>query len=101
VWAPTAQHADQLRGELTDSGFLVLDADPWELDQQSLIPEGEHLEFDQIGSTMRTALGSGSCPPTASAIKTDDDQLVATSGSAFFGSMSISAGDAMSDSRRN
>jgi DNA-binding XRE family transcriptional regulator len=46
VWAQTAQHAGQLRRELTDSGFLVLDADPWELDQQSLIPEGEHLEFN-------------------------------------------------------
>lgn len=46
VWAPTAQQADQLRRELTDSGFLVLDADPWELDQQGLIPDGEHLEFD-------------------------------------------------------
>ncbi|MFB7252506.1 hypothetical protein [Microbacterium sp. NPDC056234] len=46
VWAATAQQADQLRRELTDSGFLVRDADPWELNQQSLIPEGEHLEFD-------------------------------------------------------
>ncbi|MDP3949524.1 hypothetical protein [Microbacterium sp.] len=46
VWAPTAQQARALRRELTDSGFLVLDTDPWELDQQNLIPEGEHLEFD-------------------------------------------------------
>lgn len=46
VWAPTARQADQLRRELTDSGFLILDADPWDLTQQGLIPEGEHLEFD-------------------------------------------------------
>lgn len=46
VWAPTAQDADQLRRELTDAGFLVVDADPWELDQHKLIPEGEHAEFD-------------------------------------------------------
>lgn len=46
VWAPSTEHAAQLRRELTDSGYLVLDADPWELNQQSIIPEGEHLEFD-------------------------------------------------------
>ena len=46
VWAPTMQDADQLRRELVDAGFLVLDADPWELDQHKLIPEGEHAEFD-------------------------------------------------------
>lgn len=46
VWAPAAQDADQLRRELTESGFLVLDANPWGLNQESLIPEGEHLEFD-------------------------------------------------------
>lgn len=46
VWAPTARQADQLRRELTDSGFLILDADPWDLTQQGLITEGEHLEFD-------------------------------------------------------
>lgn len=46
VWAPTAQDAAQLRRELVDAGFLVLDADPWELDQHKLIPEAEHAEFD-------------------------------------------------------
>ncbi|GGD76818.1 hypothetical protein [Microbacterium murale] len=46
VWAPTAQDADHLRRELTESGFLVLDANPWGLNQESLFPEGEHLEFD-------------------------------------------------------
>ncbi|MCT1396650.1 hypothetical protein M4D51_13040 [Microbacterium sp. p3-SID338] len=46
VWAPTAQDADQLRRELTDAGFLVMDADPWELNAFGRIPEGEHAEFD-------------------------------------------------------
>lgn len=46
VWAPTAQQARALRRELTDSGFLVRDADPWGLDQQGLIPQDEYLEFD-------------------------------------------------------
>lgn len=46
VWAPTVQDADHLRRELTDAGFLVLDADPWELQQHGLMPEGEHDEFD-------------------------------------------------------
>lgn len=46
VWAPSVEHATQLRRELVDSGYLVRDADPWELDQLSIIPEGEHLEFD-------------------------------------------------------
>ncbi|TCJ23791.1 hypothetical protein E0W80_09540 [Microbacterium sp. PI-1] len=46
VWAPTTQDAAQLRRELTDTGFLVIDADPWELDTLGRIPEGEHHEFD-------------------------------------------------------
>lgn len=46
VWVPTVQAADQLRSELTDSGFLVRDADPWDINDLGLIPEGEHLEFD-------------------------------------------------------
>lgn len=46
VWAPTVQDADQLRRELTDTGFLVVDADPWELQRHGLMPEGEHDEFD-------------------------------------------------------
>lgn len=46
VWAPTAQDAEQLRRELTDAGFLVMDADPWELNAFGRIPEGEHSEFD-------------------------------------------------------
>lgn len=46
VWAPTTQDAAQLRRELTDTGFLVMDADPWELDALGRIPEGEHHEFD-------------------------------------------------------
>lgn len=46
VWAPTAQDAEQLRRELTDAGFLVMDADPWELNAFGRIPEGEHREFD-------------------------------------------------------
>lgn len=45
VWAPTVQDADQLRRELTDTGFLVVDADPWELQRHGLMPEGEHDEF--------------------------------------------------------
>lgn len=46
VCAPTPQGAAQLRRELADSGFLVLDADPWDLQELNLIPEGEHHEFD-------------------------------------------------------
>lgn len=46
VWAPTVQQAQELRHELTESGYLVRDADPWELDNAGLIPEGAHLEFD-------------------------------------------------------
>ena len=46
VWAPTDTEANQLRRELTDAGFLVLDAYPWELQQHGLMPEGEHDEFD-------------------------------------------------------
>lgn len=46
VWAPTSQTALELRTRLTDDGYLVRDADPWELQQVDLIPVGEHLEFD-------------------------------------------------------
>lgn len=46
VWAPTVQDTDQLRRELTEAGYLVVDADPWELEQHGLMPEGEHHEFD-------------------------------------------------------
>ncbi|MEV7618911.1 hypothetical protein AB0N59_02125 [Microbacterium sp. NPDC089321] len=46
VWAPTAQDAEQLRRELTDAGFIVMDADPWELNAFGRIPEGEHSKFD-------------------------------------------------------
>jgi len=46
VWAPTSRDAELLRCEMTDSGYLVLDADPWELDQLGLIPDDEHLKFD-------------------------------------------------------
>lgn len=46
VWAPTAGDADRLRRELTDAGFLVLDADPWELNAFGEIPDGEQTEFD-------------------------------------------------------
>ncbi|WCD91463.1 hypothetical protein [Microbacterium sp. nov. GSS16] len=63
VWAPSAEQADQLRRELTDAGFLVVAAAPWELDQHKLIPEDEHLEFDparifnvEIGAEANAAL---------------------------------------------
>lgn len=46
VWAAKAQTAQELRHELTESGYLVRDADPFELTSAGLIPEGEHLEFD-------------------------------------------------------
>lgn len=46
VWATSPHQADQLRTELSDAGFLVRDADPWELDNWGRIPQGEHLEFD-------------------------------------------------------
>lgn len=46
VWAPTAQAAQDLRRNLADDGYLVLDADPYELASAGLIPEGQHLEFD-------------------------------------------------------
>lgn len=45
VWAPRPQAAQELRHELEESGYLVRDADPFELTSASLIPEG-HLEFD-------------------------------------------------------
>lgn len=32
--------------ELADNGYLVRDADPFELTSAGLMPEGEHLEFD-------------------------------------------------------
>jgi hypothetical protein len=46
VWAQTVRAAQELRQGLADDGYLVLDADPFELNSAGLIPEGEHLEFD-------------------------------------------------------
>ena len=46
VWAPTVEVAQELRRSLTDDGYLVLDADPFELTGAGLIPEGDHIEFD-------------------------------------------------------
>lgn len=70
VWAPTSDAARTLRRELKDNGYLVLDADPWELENAGLIPEAEYLEFDparifnvEIGaeanSTLHALIGSG------------------------------------------
>lgn len=46
VWVPSVQAAHALRQELTDDGYLVRDADPFELASAGLIPEGDHIEFD-------------------------------------------------------
>ncbi len=46
VWAPEPRDARALRRELTDAGYLVIDADPWELETLGRIPEGEQDEFD-------------------------------------------------------
>ncbi|MCK2024351.1 hypothetical protein KZC52_15570 [Microbacterium sp. kSW2-24] len=46
VWAPSATEAERLRRGLSDDGYLVLDAVPFELTEAGLIPEGEHSEFD-------------------------------------------------------
>jgi hypothetical protein len=46
VWATKAEIAQVLRRELDESGYLVRDADPFDLTSAGLIPEGEHLEFD-------------------------------------------------------
>ncbi|WP_216353887.1 hypothetical protein [Microbacterium sp. LEMMJ01] len=46
VWAPTAEAAHELRVRLADDGYLVRDADPWELQQLGLVTDGDHLEFD-------------------------------------------------------
>lgn len=46
VWTAKAQTSQELRHELTESGYLVRDADPFELTSIGLIPDGEHLEFD-------------------------------------------------------
>ncbi|MBS1906197.1 MAG: hypothetical protein JST33_06435 [Actinobacteria bacterium] len=46
VWAPTAQAAARLRKLLTDSGCLVLEADPSELDFVDRVPDHEREEFD-------------------------------------------------------
>lgn len=46
VWAPTAAAAQQLRSALADDGYLVRDADPFELESAGGIPEGQNLEFD-------------------------------------------------------
>lgn len=48
VWAPSVQAGQELRRGLVDDGYLVLDADPFELTSAGLIPEGEHLEFDPV-----------------------------------------------------
>lgn len=63
VWAPTATDAEELRRELTESGYLVRAADLWELSNLGLISEGEHLEFDtarifnvEIGSDANASL---------------------------------------------
>lgn len=48
VWAPSVQAAQELHRTLVDDGYLVLDADPFELTSAGLIPEGEHLEFDPV-----------------------------------------------------
>ena len=45
VWAPSAPTGQELRRALLDEGYLVLDADPFEVTSAGLIPEGEHLEF--------------------------------------------------------
>ncbi|WAA65595.1 hypothetical protein [Microbacterium oxydans] len=46
VWAPAERAAQNLRRELTEFGYLVRDADPFELTSAGLIPKGAHLEFD-------------------------------------------------------
>lgn len=46
VWAQSPKGAQEVRHELEESGYLVRDADPFELTSAGLIPEGEHLEFD-------------------------------------------------------
>lgn len=63
VWAPTIQDADELRRSLSDSGHLVLEADPWELDFFGRIPDDERHEFDparvlnvEIGITAHESL---------------------------------------------
>ncbi len=48
VWAPIAEAAQELRARLTDDGYLVRDADPWELQTLGRIPEDDHLEFDPV-----------------------------------------------------
>jgi hypothetical protein len=63
VWVPTVQDADELRPFLSDSGHLVLEADPGELDFFGSIPDDERNEFDparilnvEIGTTANEAL---------------------------------------------
>lgn len=46
VWAPTVDAAQALRRTLVDDGYFIRDADPWELQQLGVIPDGAHLEFD-------------------------------------------------------
>jgi hypothetical protein len=63
VWAPTIQDADELRRTLSDSGYLVLEADPWELDFFGRIPGEARQEFNaarilnvEIGITAHESL---------------------------------------------
>ena len=65
VWAPTLQDADELRRSLSDSGNLVLEADPWELDFFGRIPDDGRHEFDparilnvEIGITAHESLAA-------------------------------------------
>lgn len=48
VRTPAAKSAQELRHELTESGYLVQDANPWALDNAGLIPKGARLEFDPV-----------------------------------------------------
>lgn len=65
VWAPTVEDADEFRRSLSDSGHLVLEADPWELDFFGRIPDDERHEFDparivnvEIGITANESLAA-------------------------------------------
>ncbi|WP_091029949.1 hypothetical protein [Microbacterium oxydans] len=46
VWAARTEEARELRHELTESDYLVRDADPFEMTSAGLILEAEHFEFD-------------------------------------------------------
>src|SRR5690554_4814310 len=63
IWAPTVENAHELRRSLSDSGHLVLEADPGELDFFGRIPNDERHEFDparilnvEIGVTANESL---------------------------------------------